>query len=512
MGKYYIGFDCGTMGTKVAIFSGDGAMVADAYRPHVIDYPQPGWAIMEADQFYRVVKEGLKECMRKSRIRPADIGAISCSGVICGFVPIDEDWNPVGPYYPYLDNRAKEEAIFVSRNLEPLWETENGTSIVGAFIPPMILRWLLKNEKGMISRTRKVVEGAHYVLGRLGGLKAKDAFIDFSHLSGWLLGYDGRSRDWSPRQLEILGIPMKLLPRVVKPWDVIGGLTREAAEETGLRAGIPLVAGGGDMQQSCLGSGVIDAGVCSDVAGTASNFNFAVSSFSASVTKRKALMVAMHTLDDLYLYWAIIPGGGLSLRWFRDDVLQQKGDEGFYERMNKAARDVAPGSAASLFFPYLQGRTNPVWPNASAGWLGLYGAANSAVLWRAMLESIAFEYYGWVRMLEQEGMRPTRIVGQGGGSKGSLWNQIKADVINAEYVTLKREEQAVLGNAVLAAYGVGDIADLRETARKWAEYKESFLPDPAMHERYMKIYEKRQKIIDGPLSEIFDIMAEMQAL
>ncbi len=512
MAKFYVGFDCGTMGTKVAIFSDDAAMVADAYRPHVIDYPRPGWATMDPDQFLRVVKEGLRECMQKSKIDAADIRAISCSGIICGFVPIDEDWNPVGPYYPYLDNRAKDEAVFVSRNLEPLWEKENGTSIVGAFIPPMILRWLIKNEKELIARTRKVVTGAHYVLGRLGGLKARDAFIDFSHLSGWLLGYDGRTRAWSPRQLEILGIPTRLLPRVTTPWEVVGAITREVAEETGLRPGIPLVAGGGDMQQSCLGSGVIDAGVCSDVAGTASNFNFAVKSFSESITRKRELMVAMHTLDDLFLYWAIIPGGGLSLRWFRDDILQQKGDEAFYERMNQLARDIAPGSGSSLFFPYIQGRTNPVWPNASAGWLGLYGASTAASLWRSMLESIAFEYYGWVRLLEEEGMRPTRIVGQGGGSKGRLWNQIKADVINAEYVTLKRGEQAVLGNALLAAYGVGDTSNLKESARKWVEYNESFLPDPSNHDRYVKMYEKRQRIINGPLAEIFDIMAEMQAL
>jgi len=510
MTRYYIGFDCGTMGTKVAIFSEDATMVADAYRPHVIDYPRPGWATMDPDQYLRVVTEGLRECMQKSRIDPNDIRAISCSGIICGFVPVDEAWNPVGPYYPYLDNRAKDEAVFVSRNLEPLWERENGTSIVGAFIPPMILRWLLKHEPERIKRTHKLVTGAHYVLGRLGGLQAKDAFIDFSHLSGWLLGYDGRTRDWSPRQMEILGIPMRLLPRVVKPWDVVGALTREAAAQTGLRPGIPLVAGGGDMQQSCLGSGVIDAGVCSDVAGTASNFNVAVKSFSESITRKRELMVAMHTLDDLFLYWAVIPGGGLSLRWFRDEILQQTGDESFYERMNQAARGIPAGAGHSLFFPYIQGRTNPVWPNASGGWLGLYGASNAAALWRAMLESIAFEYYGWVKLLEQEGMRPTRIVGQGGGSKGHFWNQIKADVINSEYVTLRKGEQAVLGNALVAAYGIGDIADLKNAARKAVEYKDTFVPDPAMHARYEQIYEMRQRVINGPLREIFDMIAGLQ--
>lgn len=507
MANYYVGFDCGTMGTKVAIFSEDSTMIVAAYRPHKIEYPQPGWVAMEPGQFYTAVKEGMLECIAKSHINPSSIRAISCSGVICGIVPIDEDWKAVGPYLPYLDNRAKDEALFVSRNIEPVWEEENGTSIVGAFIPPMILRWLLKNEKNMMAKAKKVVTCAHYVLGRMAGLKAKDAFIDFSHLSGWLLGYDGHTRDWSERQLNLLGIPRELLPRVTKPWDCIGALTKAVADEMGLVAGIPLIAGGGDMQQSCLGSGVIEAGICSDVAGTASNFNYAVTDFKQSITKRKELMVANHTLEDLYLYWAIIPGGGLGLRWFRDEVVDKENDDAFYKHMDEAGMRVDLGAGGLLYIPYIQGRTNPVWPNASAGWLGLYASGNSASMWRSMLESIAFEYYGWINALEQEEIHPKRIVGQGGGSKSAFWNQIKADVINTEYVTLKNNEQAVLGNAMLAAYGVGDVSDLRATAKKWVTYQNSFKPDAANHERYLKIYEKRQMIINGPLKEIFDLLA-----
>ena len=74
MSKYYIGYDCGTMGTKVAIYAEDSALVAEAYRAHEIKYPKPGWAEMEPDQFYRVVIEGMRECINKSRINPKDSG------------------------------------------------------------------------------------------------------------------------------------------------------------------------------------------------------------------------------------------------------------------------------------------------------------------------------------------------------------------------------------------------------------------------------------------------------
>jgi len=117
MSRYYIGFDCGTMGTKVAIYSEDSTLVAEAYRPHKIYYPKPGWAEMDPNQYYRVVTEGIKECMQKSKINPREVRAISCSGILCGFVPIDDNWNPVGPYFPYLDTRSREEAKYVSENI-----------------------------------------------------------------------------------------------------------------------------------------------------------------------------------------------------------------------------------------------------------------------------------------------------------------------------------------------------------------------------------------------------------
>ena len=68
MAKYYIGFDCGTMGTKVAIYADDSRLIAEAYRPHEIKHPRPGWAEMEPDQYYRVVSEGIRECMNTSGI------------------------------------------------------------------------------------------------------------------------------------------------------------------------------------------------------------------------------------------------------------------------------------------------------------------------------------------------------------------------------------------------------------------------------------------------------------
>jgi xylulokinase len=104
---------------------------------------------------------------------------------------------------------------------------------------------------------------------------------------------------------------------------------------------------------------------------------------------------------------------------------------------------------------------------------------------------------------------PKRIVGQGGGSKSRLWNQIKADVLGVPYVTLKNQEQAVMGNAMLAAFGVGDIRDLKKAAGEWIRVKETFLPVKERNELYARVFEKREKMLNGPMREIFDTLAEL---
>lgn len=509
MAKLYVGFDCGTMGTKVAIYSEDSRLVAEAYRPHEILYPRPGWAEMDPDQFYRVVCEGLQECVQKGKVDPADVRGISCSGIVCGFVPVDEDWRPVGRYICFLDGRAKEEAAEVAAMGEGPWAEESGNADIGAYMPPMFCKWLLKHDPEVRKRTRKLLHGAHYVLGKLGGLKAKDAFTDWAHMSGWVIGFDARKRTWSEKQMKALGIPFEIMPEVKKPWDVVGTLCASEAAKLGLRPGIPLVAGAGDLMQSNLGSGIVDDNVCSDVAGTASIFTFTVKDFRREVTDKKVLINAMSTLDDQYLYWGFIPAGGLSLRWFRDEISHQKGDEDYYRVLDEEAMKSPLGAEYTLFFPFLQGRSTPAWPNSSATWLGMHGSANRGTLWRSMLESIAYEYRYYTEILRSVDINLKRIIGTGGGSKGKFWNQIKADVLGAPYVTLQRTEGAVLANALLAAYGVGDIKDLRKTVSDWVTVKDSFSPIARNSAAYDQIYAARQEVLNGPLRQIFDRLAEL---
>jgi xylulokinase len=497
------------MGTKVAIYSMEGELIAEAYREHVIKYPKPGWAEMEPGQFYRCVTEGIKECMEKSRLNPKEIKGISNSGIISGLVPIDDDWNPVAPYIPFLDGRATAEADDISKNAEQLWATEAGNSSVSAYYPPIILKWFQNNDKERFKRIKKTLAASQYVLGKLGGLKAKDAFIDWGHMTGWFLGHNLKTRNWSPKQIDILKLPYEILPRVVKPWDVVGYLQKDEAEKIGLVEGIPLVAGSGDVMQANLGSGVFENGACADIAGTASIFTILLGP-DAKIADTKTLISGYSTLDNQYLYFAFIPAGGLSLRWFRDEILQEPGNADTYDRMNKVSENIPMGSDGVLFFPYLQGRSNPYWENANGTWLGLYGSNNLSNLYKSMMESIAFEYLAWVNVFRSQGVDIDSLTVIGGGSKSDMWNQMKADVLDTTCKILKRSDAGALGNAALAAYGAGEIKDLTGTIKQWVEVKKVYKPVKSNHDAYMDIFKVREEILNGPLNEIFNKLAKLR--
>ena len=268
MGQYYVVFDCGTMGTKTAIYSLDATRVAEAYRENKISYPKPGWAEMDANGFVENVREGVRECISKSGVNPAEIRADTASGIICGIVGIDEEWRPVTPFVSYLDNRAAGEAAYVRAHAKPVWVKESANAIVDEFMPPLILRWFLNHYEGFREKAVKVVNNGPFVLGTLAGLRADEAFLDWATMSGWLIGYDARERRWSRRQMDELGIPMEILPEIVKPWHIVGFLSPDEAAKMGLRAGIPIAAGAGDTMQSALASGLLEAGLATDVAGT----------------------------------------------------------------------------------------------------------------------------------------------------------------------------------------------------------------------------------------------------
>ncbi|MFZ4510240.1 MAG: FGGY-family carbohydrate kinase [Candidatus Nanopelagicales bacterium] len=508
-----VGVDVGTQGSKVGVYLEDGTLIAHAYAEHTFTYPGAGWVEMDPNQIEDAVVGALASAVQSAReqgIPPSAYAGIALSGILCGPVLVDEDWVPVRPIIPFLDMRARREVESIQR-LEPTWIEESGTNSLDTYITPATLHWVRDHEPDAYAKTSKVLSLAPYIAGRLAGLRAPKAFIDPTHLSGWIIGWDARRLDFSPGQLETLGISADLLPRVVPSTDIVGGLTSEMSDRTGLPRGLPVAAGAGDVMQSNLAAGQRAVGQATDVAGTASLITITVASLDPEISRTPGLLYSPGTLPGTSFYWGYVKAGGLSLRWFRDQVLGRSGDDEVYRELDALAGAVAPGAHGILFMPYLSGG-GPDFGNAQGTWLGLAAETGTALLWRSLLESIALEYATFLRTFRSRGVAVSEVLAVGGGSRSALWNQIKADVTGVPWRVPARQDGAVLANAALASAAVGLGSDVGSVIREWVSLGPAAVPQADAHRLYIELARRRDTLLAGPMREVFEELHKLRLL
>lgn len=515
MGKYYIGFDAGTQSVKVVMYSLEMECIAEANYPTFFEYPHPGWVQMNVDEYLEAVKKGIRDVVNTAKekgIDPSEVRAIFGDGIICGIVGVDESGAAITPYINYLDSRTqKDTEELTAKNLD-IWARETGNAVPNCMFPAMFARWFLKNNEAFKEKGKKFMHNAPYVLSRLAGLKAEDAFIDWGAMSGWGLGYNVYKKEWSKEQLDILGIDISYMPKIVKPWDIIGGLTEENAAFTGLPAGTPICGGAGDTMQSMIGCGLTEVNQAADVAGTCAMFCVSTDGIKPELsTPDSGLIFNSGTMENTYFYWGFIRTGGLALRWYRDNVCNEPGNGAYFDELNEKAQEVPCGAKGVLFLPYLTGGFGDT-SDASACFLNMSMDTDQAVQWRAVLEAIGYDYMSVTDIYKKAGVPLEFMTITEGGSRSELWNQIKADMLGCETATLENAQGAVLTDAAVAAYAVGDLKNLTNVFENTRKIKKIYKPDPKRTDYYRNVYEKQRKLIKDDMKTVFHTLHQIEKI
>ena len=508
---YLIGVDLGTTGTKTAIFDSDGNLAAEAYEESRLYYPKPGWVEQQPDEIYGSALRTIRECLTRSNINPAQVAGIAFDGQMAGIGSVDAAWGAPTHYDSWLDTRCGPYIARLKENEERIIALTGG--------PPTIshgakILWWMHERPDVFRRIARFVVPGGYVAGRMAGLRGDQAFIDRTYLHFSCFS-DTPAGKWSDELLTAFEVDPDKLPRIVNPWAIIGHVTGEAAAACGLIAGTPIAAGCGDQTAGMLGAAMVSPGLVFDVAGTASVFAVCVDRFVADQTHR-TLFTAHLAIPDLYYSLAYINGGGLNLRWFRDELAAhlkaeaQAAGESVYQIMDRRAAELPPGSGRLLFLPHLGGRVCPGDPNTRGLYLGLHWSHTPAHLYRAMLEGVGYEYAYYLEivrgLLPDLELRETRVIG--GGARSALWNQIKADILGVPYVTLNREEFSVFGSAILAGYAVGVFDDLAATAQRFTQPSGRIAPDLRAHAAYQPLAKEYVNLF-AATKPVFDALAAM---
>lgn len=506
MVKYLIGVDLGTSATKAALYLEDGSLIAESITDVPIYYPEPAVVEQENDDFYSSAAHTVKVCITESGIDPKDVAAIAFDSQMAGVGAIDEDYESVSKFDSWLNMRCEPQIKYLEENFGEMITKLTGCPPTCDHGPKIL--WWKSERPEDYERAAKFVMPGGYVAGKMAGLKADQAFIDYTyiHFSALSNALDGT---WSKDICEAVGINIDKLPTIVEPWHVIGEVSEKSAKDFGLAPGTIIAAGCGDTAAGALGAGIVKPGMVFDTAGTASVLAGCTDQFAPDINNR-ALLTMRSVIPGLWHPLAYIAGGGQALTWFRDKFFnahhgETQEDQDLYKELEQLAKKAPLGASDLYFSPHLTGRICPSTPEMRGAWVGFSFSHSQEHFYRAVLESVAYEYAYYLNILKELipnlNLTEARVIG--GGAQSQIWNQIKADVLGVPFLRLARSEFGTWGAAMIAGKAAGIYDDLADIAYQHAVAAGVAIePNIENHDRY-QIHIKRYIELQDTLADTF---------
>jgi len=485
-----MGCDIGTTSAKavaVDIDSGD-ILASVSSSQYAVISPAPKWSEQNADVWMRGCFEAIKraaELLTLNGGSPDDVSALCISALNAGSgIPLDEQSKPIHPAIIWNDSRAVKEACEAAEKvgIDRLQQITGNTSDPYFGFTKML--WIKNNLPKIWERTSKFSTPNGYAAYLLTGSLSYDLCY-----AGNLGGvFDINRLDWSDDMLNDLGIPRSKLPDLVACDEVVGEITSQGADLSGLKRGTPVAAGGDDAPTSALGSGALTDGEHNFMCGTSGCWNLIQDNrthgwkITTKLINYPFVIEPKHKLESF--------GGskttGHCFKWFANltGVKESQLDE-------EAETSSAVGKGIS-FVPQMMGERTPDWNAARFGsFHGLAGMPTRGEMYRAILESVAFDLLRHKRPISDAGINLSKtMLVSGPTAKSRIYRQILADITGYQIVHAGRSAEAPGGDALIAALASKQIRDAN-VIKKWLRLDEAERtePDETAHAQYREFFD-----------------------
>ncbi len=496
---YWLGIDVGTGGSRALLIDGAGRVRHAFTAPHRdMAMERPLWAEQDPDDWWAASQKAVQGVLREAQVNGNAIQGIGLSGQMHGSVLLDADGKVIRPALIWCDQRSQSQVDAINAKVghdNVLTYTAN--PVLTGFTLPKFL-WVRDHEPANYERVRHLLLPKDYLRYKLTGEYATEV----SDASGTAL-FDVVKRCWSRQMASALGIDESILPKVYESDEVTGVVSAEAAQATGLRAGTPVVGGGGDQAASAVGNGIVSPGIVSCTIGT-SGVVFAYLD-QPNFDPQGRVHTFCHAVPGKWHVMGVTQGAGLSLQWFRNQMAPGLS----YDELMAEAATAPAGSQGLFWLPYLMGERTPhLDALARGGWVGLTAGHQRAHLIRSLVEGVSYSLKDCLGILHDLGVSPTAVRLSGGGAKSPFWRQLLANVFGARATTLESQEGSAYGAALLAAVGTGAYASVTEACAATIRQVNSL--DPQLHESttYQRGYEIYQKLYPA-LQPIYGQMGQM---
>ena len=478
MRKLLLGIDIGTSACKIAVFDVDGKVLAQANEGYEVYYPNPGWVEQNPDEWWEAICKGIQTVLAEGEIRPEEIAGIGIDGQSWSAIPVDKDGNCLANTPIWMDTRARDICARVEKEIgaERIFKVA-GNGFEPSYTTPKML-WFKEERPEIYEKTRLFLQSNSYIAYKLTGVYSQDKSQGYG-----IHFFNMETCTYDEKLAEELGLSADKVPEIFDCHQIVGEVTSEAAEKTGLAAGTPVVAGGLDAACGTLGAGVYLPGQTQEQGGQAGGMSIC----EDTAKGHPKLILSTHVVPDLWLLQGGTVGGGGVLRWFK----QELGGEDSFDDLTAMADKIAPGSDGVIFLPYMAGERSPLWdPDAKGVFYGLGFDKTRAHMARAALEGVAFSLEHNLKVAESIGVEVGELLAMGGAANSRVWVQIKADITGKTIKIPASDTATTLGAAILAGVGVGLYGSFEEAVKKTISITRVQEPDPERHEIYKEAFQR----------------------
>lgn len=453
--KYLVGIDTSTTATKALVIDETGKVVTVAAAEYPYETPRPGWTEQSAELFWDATVKSIRAALAQAGLTGQDIVGVGLTGQMHGLVTLDAHGELVRPVILWNDQRTGEQCRTITERVGAERVIAlTGNPVLTGFTAPKIA-WVREHEPDSFRRIATVLLPKDYVRYRLSG----GFFGDVSDASGTSL-FDVGARAWSDEMLAALEIPRAWLPTVTESPVASTVVSAEAAAATGLLAGTPIAAGGGDQAAGAVGMGIVRPGLVSLQLGTSGVIFAAAERYAPEPQGR--LHAFCHAVPGQWHWMGVMLSAAGSFRWYRDALggaaQAQATAEGrdVYDVLTESAATVPAGSEGLFFLPYLTGERTPhPDPDARGAFVGLTVRHTQAHLTRAVLEGVSYGLRDSLELMRELGLSADTVRASGGGVKSAFWRQLLADVFGADLALVTSTEGAAFGAALLGGVAAG---------------------------------------------------------
>lgn len=501
-----LGIDCSTTASKAVAWDRDGVAVAEGRAPLNLQTPRPGWGEQDARHWWDATVEATRAVTK--RVNSRRVAAICVTHQRETFVPVDAIGDPLRNGILWLDERSRTQLAALDRQFghDALHALSGRPPSMTQSLPKLV--WLAEHEPDVIRSATRIVDVHSFLVHHLSGNWTT------SLASADPMGIvDMRRGTWAADLIADIGLREEQFVTIAPPGTVIGAVTADAAAQTGLLSGTPVVAGAGDGQSASLGAGITGPGRAFVNLGTA----VAGGALSDRYVIDRAFRTCVGPIPGTFVLESVLRGGTATVSWFMDHFADARLQGEAFDVYEREAATLHPGADGLMLVPYWNTVMNPYWDPAATGLvMGWTTAHRRHHLYRAILDGIAFEHrLAMEGIAAATGTQLTEHVILGGGSRSPLWRQIMADVLGAPVLRARSADATNLGAGVLAAWAAGWFSTPEDAARAMTGTTEVVQPradEPAAYDRlYREVYVHLFPAIRGAMDRLTELTASLDA-